>query len=420
MDFGRTSIDEATAISVDMSKAISSDKSTAISVDDAHQTSIDSTPPEACKYSLTDDANVRVVLGKPKGQLSNANNQIMHEKGTEIPVQIKSISERDNEWKLPFQDYLNPGRTYSNRSAIRLPKDDTKKFGISPEYLIMRLIKNIATGRSYEMMDVELGRKADPVEESPLLEIEEHLDSPHPALEGQNQFEIYQIDDDTLSELEQQIYFVDRQTLKNNYPNPDSLTQNYEAIVASRQDRAKSRLNQAFMGNRKLATDLNRKIDLIFSELTRKFDTLSEHIKRLDSQVTENGTAIKRETGHLPGGTDANPKRQVNAVLLRSGKCLIPRAIEINNTEKHVVVEETSESRSRPIILDDPSTESEVTRGRERPNTEEEAIDFEEEEGENGRGCRNRSTRKNKRRSTNHGEYPSTLWKQCRSTPDSC
>ncbi|KAF2614797.1 hypothetical protein F2Q70_00011953 [Brassica cretica] len=184
MDFGRTSIDEATAISVDMSKAISSDKSTAISVDDAHQTSIDSTPPEACKYSLTDDANVRVVLGKPKGQLSNANNQIMHEKGTEIPVQIKSISERDNEWKLPLQDHLNPGRTYSNRSAIRLPKDDTKKFGISPEYLIMRLIKNIATGRSYEMMDVELGRKADPVDESPLLEIEEHLDSPHPALEG--------------------------------------------------------------------------------------------------------------------------------------------------------------------------------------------------------------------------------------------
>ncbi|KAF3559017.1 hypothetical protein F2Q69_00013110 [Brassica cretica] len=129
MDFGRTSIDEV--------RSISSDKSTEISVDDAHQTLIDNTPPEAGKYSLTDDANERVVLGEPKGQLSNANNQIMNEQGTEIPVQIKSISERDNEWKLPLQDYLNPGRTYSNRSAIRLPKYDTKKFGISPEYLIM-------------------------------------------------------------------------------------------------------------------------------------------------------------------------------------------------------------------------------------------------------------------------------------------
>ncbi|KAF3569806.1 hypothetical protein F2Q69_00059383 [Brassica cretica] len=124
MDFGRTSIDEV--------KSRSSDKLRAISVDDAHQTSIDNIPPEAGRFSLTDDANEGVVLGEPKGQLSNANNQIMNEHGTEIPIQIESISERDNEWKLPLQ-----GRTYSNRSSIRLPKDDTKKSGISPEYLIM-------------------------------------------------------------------------------------------------------------------------------------------------------------------------------------------------------------------------------------------------------------------------------------------
>ncbi|KAF3576433.1 hypothetical protein DY000_02033149 [Brassica cretica] len=117
MDFGQTSIDEEIGISIDRAKEISIDKSTGISVDDAHQTSIDNTPPEAGKYSLTNDANERVVLGKPKGQLSNANNQIIGEQGTEIPVQIKSISERDNEWKLPLQDYLNPGRTYSNSSS---------------------------------------------------------------------------------------------------------------------------------------------------------------------------------------------------------------------------------------------------------------------------------------------------------------
>ncbi|KAF3539375.1 hypothetical protein F2Q69_00020171 [Brassica cretica] len=194
-----------------------------------------------------------------------------------------------------------------------------------------RLIKNIATGRSYEMMDVGLGRKADPVDESPLLEIKEHLDSPHPALEGQNQF-------------------------------------------------AKSRLNQAFTENRKSATVMNRKIDIVFSELMRKFDALGVQIKRLDSQVAENATAIKTETGRLPGRTDANPKRQVNAVLLRSRKRLIPREIEINNTEKHAEVEETGESRSRPINLDNPSTKSEIPRERGKPNTEEEAIELEEEE----------------------------------------
>ncbi|KAF3600079.1 hypothetical protein F2Q69_00036846 [Brassica cretica] len=94
----------------------------------------------------------------------------------------------------------------------------------------------------------------------------------------------------------------------------------------------------------------------------RKFDALSEHIKRLDGQVAENATAMKREAGRLPGRTDANLKCQVNAVLLRSGKRLIPSTIEINNTEKHAVVEETSENRSRPIILDDPNTNLETPR----------------------------------------------------------
>ncbi|KAF3595350.1 hypothetical protein DY000_02022181 [Brassica cretica] len=247
MDFGRASID-------DIAKT-SSDESTEISVDTAHQTSIDDTPPEAGKFSLTYNTNEGVVLGEPKGQLSNANNQIINEQGTAIPVQINSISKRDHEWKLPLQDYLNPGRTYSNRG------------------------------------------------------------------------------------------------------------------------RAKSRLNQAFTGNRKLASDLNGKIDIMYSELMRKFDALSEHIKRLDGQVTENATTIKREAGRLPGRTDANPKCQVNAVL-------IPSMIEIDNAEKRAVVEETGENRSRPIILDDPNTESETPREKELPNTEEAAIDLEEEEEE--------------------------------------
>ncbi|KAF3486552.1 hypothetical protein F2Q69_00054459 [Brassica cretica] len=134
------------------------------------------------------------------------------------------------------------------------------------------------------------------------------------------------------------------------------------------------------MGNRKLATDLNGQIDIMFTELMRKFDALSEHIKRLDGHVAENATAIKREAGRLPGWTDANPKCQVNAVFLRSGKRLTPTTIETNNAEKHAVVEETGENRSHPIILEAPNTNSETPREKELPNTEEAAIDLEEEE----------------------------------------
>ncbi|KAF3504922.1 hypothetical protein F2Q69_00042562 [Brassica cretica] len=80
----------------------SSDKSIAESIDAAHQTSIDDTPPKAGKFPLTNDTNKGVVLGEPKGQLSNAINQIINKQGTEIPIKIKSISERDHETKLPL------------------------------------------------------------------------------------------------------------------------------------------------------------------------------------------------------------------------------------------------------------------------------------------------------------------------------
>ncbi|KAF3511420.1 hypothetical protein F2Q69_00006584 [Brassica cretica] len=267
----------------------SSDKSTAKSIDAAHQTSIDDTPPEAGKFSLTNNAN---------------------------------------------------------ESAIKLPKDDTKKSVVSLEYLFL----------------------------SPLAKIKESLDSLHSALEGQSQFGIDQIDDDTLSELEQRVDFVDNPTLKDRYhiPNPDSFTQNYDATVDSRRGRSKFRLNQAFTGNCKMATDLNEKIDMIYSELLRKFDALSKHIKRLDGQVAENATAIKREAGRLHGRT----------VLLRSGRHLNPSTIEINQAEKRADVEKTGENRSRPIIPDSPNPESETPRESERSNTEDPAIDFEEEEEE--------------------------------------
>ncbi|KAF2584891.1 hypothetical protein F2Q70_00035706 [Brassica cretica] len=214
------------------------------------------------------------------------------------------------------------------------------------------------------MMDVERGRRVDSIDGPHLAKIKESLDSLHYVLEEQNQFGIYQIGDDALSGLEQHVHFIDIPTLK---------------------DRAKFRLNQAFTGNRKMATDLNGKINIIYSELMRKFDVLSEHIKRLYSQVAENTTAIKKETGRLPGRTDANPKSQVNVVLLRSKKCLTPSAIEINYAEIPAEVEKTGESRSQPIILDNPNTKSEISRQKGQFNTEEAdkaTINLDEEEEE--------------------------------------
>ncbi|KAF3543444.1 hypothetical protein DY000_02007312 [Brassica cretica] len=79
--------------------------------------------------------------------------------------------------------------------------------------------------------EAERERRVDSLDESPLAKIKESLDSLHSALEGQNQFGIDQIDDDTLSELEQRVDFVDNPTLKDrsrpiipDSPNPESET----------------------------------------------------------------------------------------------------------------------------------------------------------------------------------------------------
>ncbi|KAF3537027.1 hypothetical protein F2Q69_00020029 [Brassica cretica] len=54
---------------------------------------------------------------------------------TELPTSIDTAQlEAGEEIRLPLQDYLDPGRTYSNRSAIKIPGDDTKKSKFNADY----------------------------------------------------------------------------------------------------------------------------------------------------------------------------------------------------------------------------------------------------------------------------------------------
>ncbi|KAF3604045.1 hypothetical protein F2Q69_00035069 [Brassica cretica] len=138
MDFGRTSIDEMTTTSSDESTEQSIDATHQTSIDATHQTSIDDTPLEAGKFSLTNNANERVVLGEPKGQLSNTINQITNEQGTAIPVKINLISKRDHETKLPLHDYpkmipRNPGHNQESETPHEKERTNTKEAAINLE-----------------------------------------------------------------------------------------------------------------------------------------------------------------------------------------------------------------------------------------------------------------------------------------------
>ena len=105
--------------SIDKDGMLSSDVEPEESTDTELPTSIDIAQPEAGKSSPTELINEEVVQTEPIGQMSNATSQT--KQGTEIPVKINPTLTRDEEIKLPMQDYLDPGRTFSNRSAIKIP-----------------------------------------------------------------------------------------------------------------------------------------------------------------------------------------------------------------------------------------------------------------------------------------------------------
>ena len=112
------------------------DKDRQESLDTQPLTSIDTDQPEAGKFSkLTSTNNWKATLGKSIVQSCNAISQIMKEQGTAIPVEIHTTFK--NEKELSLQEFSNPSRTYSNRSAIKLPEIETIRSKLNIEHLVL-------------------------------------------------------------------------------------------------------------------------------------------------------------------------------------------------------------------------------------------------------------------------------------------
>ncbi|KAF3591543.1 hypothetical protein DY000_02020166 [Brassica cretica] len=161
----------------------------------------------------------------------------------------------------------------------------------------------------------------------------------------------------------------------------DSFTQAYDTAVKSRTGRERFNIRQALTSNFKTKSEFYGKINMVYGELMEKADSLGELIRKLEGQVAKIATAIKRDAGCLPGRTDLNPRRQVSAVMLRSGKNLA--ADTRNNTDvgKPDDTDKTGKSNSHPILLNDldpnPSQENRKTTAEK---AKEKAIDLELEE----------------------------------------
>ncbi|KAG5384491.1 hypothetical protein IGI04_035961 [Brassica rapa subsp. trilocularis] len=264
----------------------SSDDESEESTDTESPTSIDTAQPEAGKYSLTKPANEKVVQTELNGQTSNETSQT--KQGTEIHVKENSTLTKGEDIKLSIQDYLDPGRTYSNRSAIKIPGDDTKKSEFNADY--------------YRVID-----------ENAMSDTDDYSDEETSFSDPSSVFHV------------------------------ESFTQAYDIALKSH--------------------------------------SLGELIRKLEGQVAEIATAINRDAGCLPGRTDLNPRRQVSAVILRSGKTLGAGTRNNSDIGKPDDADETGKSNSHPIFLDelDPNP-SQDNRKTTTEKAKEKAIDLELEE----------------------------------------
>ncbi|KAL0707119.1 hypothetical protein Bca4012_073545 [Brassica carinata] len=70
-----------------------------------------------------------------------------------------------------------------------------------------------------------------------------------------------------------------------------------------------------------VSTDINTRMDNMFTELNTKYDTVSNHIKRIDVQLAQTAESVKRQQGMLPGKSAMNPRvKHCNATELRCEK----------------------------------------------------------------------------------------------------
>ncbi|KAF2551971.1 hypothetical protein F2Q68_00033429, partial [Brassica cretica] len=161
----------------------------------------------------------------------------------------------------------------------------------------------------------------------------------------------------------------------------ESFTQAYDTALKSRTGRERFNIRQALTGNRKTKSEFYGKINMVYGELMEKGDSLGELIRKLEGQVAEIATAIKRDTGCLPGRTDLNPRRQVSAVMLRSGKNHAADTRNNSDVGKPEDADKNGKINSHPILLNDldpnPSQENQKTTAKK---AKEKAIDLELEE----------------------------------------
>ncbi|KAL0705875.1 hypothetical protein Bca4012_072300 [Brassica carinata] len=103
-----------------------------------------------------------------------------------------------------------------------------------------------------------------------------------------------------------------------------------------------------------VSTDINTRMDNMFTELNTKYDTVSNHIKRIDVQLTQTAESVKRQQGTLPGKSVMNPRvEHCNAAEVRCEKAEGKEPEQLSAKTAPCVEERTEHCASSEVTAPD-------------------------------------------------------------------
>ncbi|KAF3570544.1 hypothetical protein F2Q69_00058625 [Brassica cretica] len=107
-----------------------------------------------------------------------------------------------------------------------------------------------------------------------------------------------------------------------------------------------------------VSTDINTRMENMFTELNTKYDNVSNHIQRIDVQLAQTAESVKRQQGMLPRTSAMNPRvEHCNATELRCEKTEGKELEQLSAETAPGAEERTEQSASSEATVPDKPTE---------------------------------------------------------------
>ena len=103
----------------------------------------------------------------------------------------------------------------------------------------------------------------------------------------------------------------------NNYNNNRGYGNSYYQKLPppTQESKIEEMLDRVLEGQQRMTVDFNGKIDSVYINLNKKFETLSTHVKKLEMQVVQTGEAVKRQEALTREVGYDVMKHHVNAII---------------------------------------------------------------------------------------------------------